>query len=150
MAAAKLYRYTPTGATLQFVSFHGSDYALCVDMAGKGEYYALKDLVEYDPGKGVTEKKPEPKTPITEKEEKDDGERRPSSIPMETRLNINLATAEMIADRLNGIGYKTAKEIVEKRSELAGERFTSLKQLEETTGRVDWKEIFKQDLVFLG
>lgn len=146
--AAKLYRHEKTQATLEFISFHGSDYAMCRDSQGRVEYFALKDLVEYEVGKGVTGVKPV--SPVAEEEEEKIEERRPTAIPMETRLNINLATPELIADRLHGIGYSTAKKIVEKRSSLPGERFSSMEQLRETTNRVDWDAIFKADQVFVG
>ena len=51
-------------------------------------------------------------------------------VPAEdTRLNMNTATAEMIAKaRLGWI--QTAKSIVELKMSLSGERFANLKQLE--------------------
>ena len=49
----------------------------------------------------------------------------------DTRLNLNTATAEYIQKRLPGVGYATAKKIVEMRMSLSGERFANLKQLRE-------------------
>ena len=52
-------------------------------------------------------------------------------VPIEdTRLNLNFAPAEQIAKRLPGVGFATAKKIVELRMSLSGERFANLKQLE--------------------
>ena len=52
-------------------------------------------------------------------------------VPLEDRrLNLNTATAEVIQKRLPGVGYATAKKIVELRMSLSGERFNNLKQLE--------------------
>ena len=72
-----------------------------------------------------------------------------SVVPAEdTRLNMNTATAEMIAKRLPGVGYKTAKSIVELKLSLSGERFSNLKQLENIP-RVNWDQLIKDDLIFI-
>ena len=70
-------------------------------------------------------------------------------VPMEdTRLNLNAATAEIIAKRLPGVGYTTAKRIVELRMSLSGERFSNLKQLENIP-RVNWDQLIEEDLIFI-
>ena len=47
-------------------------------------------------------------------------------MPVEDlRLNLNMAPAEQIAKRLPGVGYATAKKIVELRMSLSGERFAN-------------------------
>ena len=70
-------------------------------------------------------------------------------VPLEdTRLNLNTAPAEQIAKRLPGVGYSTAKRIVELRMSLSGERFSNLKQLENIP-RVNWDQIIKEDLIFI-
>jgi len=70
----------------------------------------------------------------------------PRTFPPDTRLNINGATAQMIADHIKGIGVKTAKEIKDLQLSLSGERFTSLEQLRQIK-RVDWDSVFAADLV---
>ena len=67
----------------------------------------------------------------------------------ESRLDLNRATAEQIAETLHGVGYKTAKQIVELRQSLAGERFETFDSLR-SIPRVNWDAIFEADLVYLG
>jgi DNA uptake protein ComE-like DNA-binding protein len=112
---------------------------------GHTDYVSRRELVEYDPQEGVTDR--EMVIPAAE-EKKEKDELRQSALPMETRLNLNLASPEQIADRINGVGYSTAKKIVELRSGLPGEKFSSLDQLRQVS-RVDWDEVFKADLVFV-
>ena len=70
-------------------------------------------------------------------------------VPQEdTRLNLNTASAEIIAKRLPGVGYTTAKRIVELKMSLSGERFSNLKQLENIP-RVNWDQLIADDLIFI-
>ena len=70
-------------------------------------------------------------------------------VPLEdVRLNLNTATAEVIQKRLPGVGYATAKKIVELRMSLSGERFNNLKQLENIP-RVNWEQLIEEDLIFI-
>ena len=70
-------------------------------------------------------------------------------VPLEdTRLNLNTAPPEQIAKRLPGVGYATAKRIVELRMSLSGERFANLKQLENIP-RVNWEQLIEEDLIFI-
>ena len=72
-----------------------------------------------------------------------------SVVPIEdTRLNLNTAPPEQIAKRLPGVGYATAKRIVELRMSLSGERFQNLKQLENIP-RVNWEQLIEEDLIFI-
>ena len=70
----------------------------------------------------------------------------PRSFPPETRLNINGATAQMIADHVKGIGLKTAKEIKDLQMSLSGEKFANLEQLRQIK-RVDWDSLFAANLI---
>jgi DNA uptake protein ComE-like DNA-binding protein len=70
----------------------------------------------------------------------------PRKFPTDGRLNVNGATAQMIADHIKGVGLKTAKEIKDLQLSLSGERFTSLEQLK-TIPRVDWDSVFAADLI---
>ena len=70
----------------------------------------------------------------------------PRKFPTETRLNINGATAQMIADHIKGVGIKTARDIKDLQSSLSGERFNNLEQLRQIS-RVDWDSVFAADLV---
>ena len=64
-------------------------------------------------------------------------------------MNVNAATAEALAKHVKGIGYATAKKIVELRLSLPGERFKNLDQLKKI-GRVDWDEVIAADLIYVG
>ena len=46
----------------------------------------------------------------------------PRKFPTDTRLNVNGATAQMIADHIKGVGIKTAKEIKDLQLSLSGEK----------------------------
>jgi hypothetical protein len=70
----------------------------------------------------------------------------PRKFPTDTRLNVNGATAQMIADHIKGVGIKTAKEIKDLQLSLSGERFNSLEQLRKIP-RVDWDSVFAADLI---
>ena len=62
---------------------------------------------------------------------------------------MNVATAEQIQKRLPGVGYSTAKKIIELRMSLSGERFNNLKQLENIP-RVNWEQLIADDMIFIG
>ena len=70
----------------------------------------------------------------------------PRKFPTDTRLNINAATPQMIADHIKGIGMKTAKDIKDLQTSLSGERFHNLEQLRQIK-RVDWDSVFAADLI---
>lgn len=67
-------------------------------------------------------------------------------FPPDNRLNINGATAQMIADHIKGVGLKTAKEIKDYQMSLSGERFKSLEQLKKIP-RVDWDSVIAANLI---
>ena len=68
--------------------------------------------------------------------------------PVDDRINLNNLTPEGLSQCLPGVGLKTAKEIVELRQSLPGERFTKLEQLE-SIKRVDWQEVFATGSVYV-
>jgi DNA uptake protein ComE-like DNA-binding protein len=68
------------------------------------------------------------------------------TFPIDTRININTASARQIADALPGVGLKTARDIKDLQSSMMGEKFLKLDQLK-AIKRVDWDEIFKENLV---
>ena len=140
-----LYQNLQNGQLVEFISHHDKDYAMVKNSAGNVQYVALKDLVSYEQGKGRTGKTIDP---IDDK--KIDEDKIPESvIPVDTRLNVNVATAETLAKHVKGIGYATAKKIVELRLSLPGERFKNLDQLKKI-GRVDWDEVIAADLIYVG
>ena len=103
----------------------------------------LEQLVPYEKGKGRLAKIKAPELEVPE-------EPIPQSVvPIEdTRLNLNTAPAEQIAKRLPGVGFATAKRIVELRMSLSGERFANLKQLENIP-RVNWDQFIEEDIIFI-
>ena len=141
-----LYQNKKNGQMVEFIGHHDKDWAMVKNASGTVAYVALKDLVSYEPGKGRTGNTIAP--PVTVKE-KDEDIIPETAIPMDTRLNMNVATAEAIAKQVKGIGYATAKRIVELRMSLPGERFKDLDQLRKV-GRVDWDQVIEEDLIFLG
>jgi|TARA_Y100000589_G_scaffold104026_1_gene98380 DNA uptake protein ComE-like DNA-binding protein len=139
-----LYQNTTNGQLVEFISHHDKDYAMVKNSSGSVQYVALKDLVSYEAGKGRTGK-----TIESQSADKVDEDALPETIiPVDTRLNVNVATAEALAKHVKGIGYATAKKIVELRLSLPGERFKNLDQLKKI-GRVDWDEVIAADLIYV-
>lgn len=68
------------------------------------------------------------------------------TFPVDTRVNINTASARQIADHLPGVGLKTARDIKDLQLSLPGEKFLKLDQLK-AIKRVDWDEIIKENLI---
>jgi competence ComEA-like helix-hairpin-helix protein len=141
-----LYQNTKNGQIVEFIAHHDKDWAMIKNSVGAIQYIALADLVSYEPGKGRTGEVPKPQSA----EQPVDEDLIPESvIPVDTRLNINTASAEAIAKTVKGIGYSTARKIVELRMSLSGERFTNMDQLKKI-GRVDWDEVLGADLIYIG
>jgi DNA uptake protein ComE-like DNA-binding protein len=141
-----LFQHRKTGQIVEMIAYHDKEYAMVKNQAGAVSYASLSELEAYEVGKGRTGAQP---APLRTKDEKDPDTIPASAIPPDTRLNMNLATAEMIANRIKGIGFSTAKKIIEMRQTLPGERFQTLEQLK-AVGRVDWEQVIKDDLIFVG
>jgi len=139
-----LFQDSKTGKLVEFISQHDKEYAMVRDGAGNISYVTLEQLVPYSKEKGRLSKVSVPQLAV-EKEEKLPNTVVPSE---DVRLNLNAATAEMIAKRLPGVGYTTAKRIIELRLSLSGERFSNLKQLENIP-RVNWEQFIKDDIIFI-
>lgn len=141
-----LFQNLKNGQIVEYVSHHDADWAMVKNAGGSISYVRLEDLVSYEPGVGRTGETPAPQSAI----KKEDEDKIPEAvIPVDTRVNMNVASAEEIAKRVKGIGYATSKRIVELRSSLPGERFRELEQLRKI-GRVDWDEVFAEDVIFIG
>lgn len=141
---SKLYQDKNTGKLVEFISKHDKEFAMIRDSGGAISYVTLDQLVPYDREKGRLTNVVSPD--ITPEPEEQAPE---TVVPIEdTRLNLNAATAEMIQKRLPGVGYATAKKVVELRMSLSGERFTNLKQLENIP-RVNWDQMIEDDLIFI-
>tara|TARA_B100000073_G_C23730495_1_gene570659 strand:+ start:205 stop:636 length:432 start_codon:yes stop_codon:yes gene_type:complete len=141
---SKLFQDKNTGKLVEFISKHDKEFAMIRDSGGQVSYVSLDQLIPYDREKGRLTNVVAPE--ITPEPEEQPPE---TVVPMEdTRLNLNAATAEIIQKRLPGVGYATAKKVVELRMSLSGERFTNLKQLENIP-RVNWEQFIEDDLIFI-
>ena len=143
MAETKLFQDSKTGKLVEFISKHDKEFAMVKDAGGNVTFMTLDQLVPYDAQKGRMAKVAVPELIVPE-------EKAPEAVvPIEDiRLNLNMAPAEQIAKRLPGVGYATAKKIVELRMSLSGERFSNLKQLENIP-RVNWEQLIADDLIFI-
>ena len=143
MAETKLFQDSKTGKLVEFISKHDKEFAMVKDAGGNVTFMTLEQLVPYDAQKGRMAKVAVPAFEVPE-------EKAPEAVvPIEDiRLNLNMAPAEQIAKRLPGVGYATAKKIVELRMSLSGERFSNLKQLENIP-RVNWEQLIADDLIFI-
>lgn len=133
-----LYKHTKTGARVKVISeWDRGDWFMLEDQDGR-IFTAYKTEIEPDK-EGTQKVKTLQVKDAAAKEE-------PRSFPPEHRLNINTATAQMIADHIKGIGLKTAREIKDLQLSLSGERFTNLEQLKQIK-RVDWQAVLAADLI---
>ena len=143
MSEHKLFQDTKTGKLVEFISKHDKEFAMVKDASGSVTFLNLDQLVPYDKDKGRMAKIVTPQLEVPEEPLPD------PIVPIEdTRLNLNTAPAEQIAKRLPGVGFATAKKIVELRMSLSGERFANLKQLENIP-RVNWDQLIEEDLIFI-
>ncbi len=133
-----LYKHKKNGARVKIVSeFDGGDWFMVEDQDNR-IFTAYK--TELEPDAEATKKV---KTlQVRDKAAKEE----PRSFPPDTRLNINTATAQMIADHIKGIGLKTAREIKDLQMSLSGERFNSLEQLKQIK-KIDWESVLAADLI---
>ena len=143
MADTKLFQDTKTGKLVEMISKHDKEFAMVRDAGGNVSFLTLDQLVPYSREKGRLAKVEAPELIVPEEEAPTE------VVPIEDiRLNLNTAPAEQIAKRLPGVGFATAKKIVELRMSLSGERFANLKQLENIP-RVNWDQLIEEDLIFI-
>jgi hypothetical protein len=144
-AAMTLVKDTTTGQVVEFIGHHDELFAMVKANDGRVYYPQLSKLLFFEPGAGTSTDGPQPQKTAAQKAE---DELPVVVIPPETRMNLNFASAEQLV-ALKGIGYATAKKIVELRNSLPGERFKNLDQLR-AIERVTWDEVFKEDQFFIG
>ena len=133
-----LYKHKKTGTRLKIHNaFDDGEYFMVEDQDGK-VFTVYKTEISED-----TEADKKLKT--LQVKDKAQGEEA-RAFPPDTRLNINAATPQMIADHIKGVGMKTAKEIKDYQMSLTGERFKSLDQLK-NIGRVDWEAVISANLI---
>ena len=133
-----LFKHKKTGARVKVISELDNGDCFMVEDQDSRTFYVYKHELEED--SAATKKV---KTlQIKDKAAKEE----PRDFPPETRLNINGATAQMIADHIKGIGLKTAREIKDLQMSLSGEKFANLEQLRQIK-RVDWDSVIAADLI---
>ena len=137
-STSPLYKHKKTGARIKIISeWDNGDWFMVEDQDGRLFTVYKTELV---PDEVATKKvKTLQVKDIASQEE-------PRSFPPDTRLNINGATAQMIADHIKGIGLKTAREIKDLQMSLSGKRFNNLEQLRKIK-RVDWDAVLAADLI---
>ena len=133
-----LYQHRKTGARVKIVSeWDNGDWFMVEDQDGR-LYTAYK--TELSPDEEATKK-------VKTLQVKDKAaQEEPRNVPPDHRLNVNSATAQMIADHVKGIGLKTAREIKDLQMSLSGERFNNLEQLKQIK-RVDWDSLLAAELI---
>jgi DNA uptake protein ComE-like DNA-binding protein len=136
--AAMLYQHKKTGARVKVISeWDQGDWFMVEDQDGR---LFTVYRTEIEPDEEATKK-------VKTLQVKDKAaQEEPRTFPPDARLNINGATAQMIADHIKGIGLKTAREIKDLQMSLSGERFNNLEQLKQIK-RVDWDAVFAADLI---
>jgi len=136
--AAMLYQHKKTGARVKVVSeWDQGDWFMVEDQDGR---LFTVYRTEIEPDEEATKK-------VKTLQVKDKAaQEEPRTFPPDTRLNINGATPQMIADHIKGIGLKTARDIKDLQMSLSGERFYNLEQLKQIK-RVDWDAVFAADLI---
>jgi DNA uptake protein ComE-like DNA-binding protein len=149
--SAKVHK--PSGVKIDVISTHDDGEYFMVRSSTTGKvFFAHKDQV--DDLKEDTEPTPAPNSLQTRrgrrtvKQETDEVAVVKPLPPSDNRINLNNLTPEGLTQCLPGVGLKTAKEIVELRQSLPGERFTKLEQLE-SIKRVEWKEVFATGVVYV-
>ena len=142
-----LYQYKPTGGLVEVISKHGDGIMMCVDAQDEVIYADECDLM---PQVAATTEKIKTEERLTAELEAEGV--KPAKLttretfPVDTRVNINTASARQIADALPGVGLKTARDIKDLQTTMTGERYTKLEQLKGIK-RIDWEAIFKENLV---
>jgi DNA uptake protein ComE-like DNA-binding protein len=133
-----LYQHKKTGARLKVISeWDNGDWFMVEDQDGRlFTAYKTEILPDEDATKKVKTLQ------VKDKAAKEE----PRTFPPDHRLNVNSATAQMLADHIKGIGLKTAREIKDLQMSLSGERFNNLEQLRQIK-RIDWESVFSADLI---
>jgi competence ComEA-like helix-hairpin-helix protein len=133
-----IFKHLKTGARLYVVSELDDGEWMMVEWEDGNTGYVHKAEIQRDP---TAERKVKP-LQVKDAAAQEDIRK----FPPDTRLNINTASARQIADHIKGVGLKTAKDIIDLRLSIAGERFSNLEQLKQIP-RVDWEAVLAADLI---
>tara|TARA_B100000900_G_C20217308_1_gene568360 strand:- start:139 stop:579 length:441 start_codon:yes stop_codon:yes gene_type:complete len=142
-----LYQHKVTGGLVEKISQHGEGIFMVVNANDEVDYVHEDDLIPHL--EATTEKIKTEERLTAELQSTGDKTAKPTNketFPLDTRLNINTASARQIADSLPGVGLKTARDIKDLQTTMTGERYTKLEQLKGIK-RIDWDAIFKENLV---
>ena len=142
-----LYQHKITGGLVEKISQHGEGIFMVVNANDEVDYVHEDDLI---PHLEATNEKIKTEERLTaELKSTGDKTAKPTNretFPLDSRLNINTASARQIADTLPGVGLKTARDIKDLQTTMTGERYTKLEQLRGIK-RIDWDAIFNENLV---
>jgi DNA uptake protein ComE-like DNA-binding protein len=142
-----LYQYKMTGGLVEVVSKHGDGILMCLDSQDEVLYIEESELTPHLEATNEKIRTEERLTAVLEAEGvKPAKPTTKETFPLDVRININTASARQIADSLPGVGLKTARDIKDLQTSMPGEKFLKLEQLK-SIKRVDWDEIFKENLV---
>jgi len=149
--ASKVYK--PSGIKIDVLSTHDEGEYFMVRSSTSGKvFYAHKDQVDdfqEDTQPATTSNALQTRRGRRKVTQKDEAPRVVKPLPpVDNRINLNTLTAEGLTQCLPGVGLKTAKEIIELKQSLPGERFSKLEQLE-SIKRVEWKEVFATGSVYV-
>jgi hypothetical protein len=144
---ATIYQDRKTGKRVRLVGSQGGkeEFVLVKGQDNVPYHALLSNLIPCD-NIGT----PDYRAVITREEEADEAIPAPIIDLVETRLNINAATAEEIAKRIPGLGYRTAKRIKDLQLSLPGEVFRTLDQVKAASSRPNWDAIMEQNVMFIG
>jgi DNA uptake protein ComE-like DNA-binding protein len=140
MSNNTLYKYKKTQALVRLVNYFDEGEWLMVEDEEGNVFTAHKTQVEEDPKANTAVKR----VAVKDRAANDE----PRKFPPEKKLNINKASAQMIADTIRGIGIRTAREIKDAQMSLPGEKFSDIEQLRKIP-KVDWDLVFKDELIRL-
>ena len=142
-----LYQNRVTGGLVEVISQHGEGIRMCIDANEEVLYLSEEDLSPHlDATTQQLQDEERLSASLAAEGVKPAKPSKKETFPIDSRVNLNLASARQIADALPGVGLKTARDIKDLQLSLPGERFQRLDQLL-SIKRVDWEEIFKENLV---
>ena len=144
--------YGPSGIKVTVLSIHDEGEYMMVQSDTSGKvFYAHKDQIE----ELVTVEASSDESPARNRRNRrkvTSNKKEPivvkPQVPTDNRVNLNTLTAEGLTQVLPGVGIKTAKEIIELKMGLPGERFSKLDQLK-AVKRIDWDEVFSTGEVYV-
>ena len=142
-----MYQNKITGGLVEKISQHGEGIVMVVNANDEVDYVNEDDLIPcVDKATEKIRNKERLSADLKASGDKEGKVLNKETFPVDTRLNINTASARQIADSLPGVGLKTARDIKDLQTTMTGERYTKLEQLRNIK-RIDWDTIFKENLV---